>query len=479
MTDVDKTAGSVGSRPSEFSGREFVVVGLGESGVAATRTLLEYGAKVTVNDSRALDDLGERAVQVREMGAKLKLGGHRAEWFLDADAIVVSPGVPFLPALADAEQRRIPIWSEVELASRFVKSPIIAITGTNGKSTVTTLVGCMCAQGGFATFVGGNLGTPLVEVAGSEAAESTGRVVAEVSSFQLERVDAFHPHIAALLNVSEDHLDRYDSYAHYTATKGRIFHNQKREDHSVILAGDERLFALARVGLGTLHQFGYGGEVRLEDDNVVDEVSGLCVPVSELSLHGEHNALNACAAALLGRLAGVTSDVVEDVLRSYSGLPHRMQLVSVVDDVSFYDDSKATNVGAAVAAAVSAQKDHAHLMLILGGVDKGGSYHPLAQRLRKGFDHAILLGSAAGRIAQALLTADISFDRVGSLGAAVYRAAELAPVGSAVLLAPACSSFDMFHNYVDRGQCFRTAVEQLARTKSQGRFSDETEGGGG
>jgi len=450
----------------ELAGKSVLVVGLGKSGVAAARLLASRGARVTGNDLRAEDELDPEVHALRQSGVELVLGAHDPELFARVDAIVVSPGVPNLPALAVAERAGVRIASEIELASWFVRGTTIGITGTNGKSTVTTLLGQMCARSGRPTFVGGNLGTPLVDVVGTPAAEPGGYIVVELSSFQLERVDQLHLHGAALLNVTEDHLDRYPSFAAYADAKAAVFHNQTERDFAVVPGGDEFCAQLAARGQARIHRYaGDDGEVRIEAGALIDRDSGLQVPVSEIRLFGRHNLENACASALLARLAGVEPGAIAATLRAFTGLPHRMCHVRTLDDVDYYDDSKATNVGATAAALDGLSDRPGRVVLIAGGKDKGGDYGPLVERMRRIGRSTVLIGEAADVIERALSAAGLRCDRATSLEHAVELAQQYARPGDVVLLAPACASFDMFRSYSHRGEVFAAAVKELeART---------------
>ena len=368
---------------------------------------------------------------------------------------------PSLEVIDSAEARGVPVIGEIELASRFIDAPIVAITGTNGKSTVTTLVGEMCRSLGRPLFVGGNLGDPLIEVAETNAAESDGLVVAELSSFQLERVERLRAHVAVLLNISPDHLDRYDSFAAYAAAKARIFERQDSRDFAVVPDASPELRALVR-GEGRLATFGApGGSVVVEDDAIVDRVTGMRVPTAELGLRGRHNLSNACAAALVARLIGVETDAIASALREFGGLAHRMQYVATVRSVEYIDDSKATNVGAAVAAIAGLEGSRGKIVLIAGGVDKGGSYQPLRERMDREGRALVVLGEAAPLLEDAFEGSGSSVERATSMEDAVRRAALLAAPGDTVLLAPACSSFDMFRSYAERGDAFQEAVKSL------------------
>lgn len=446
----------------ELRGKRVLVVGLGASGLAAACLLASRGAEVIVNDLRGETELGGRAEAARGAGATLVLGSHESSLFTSVDRIVLSPGVPPLPALTDAESAGIPIASEIELASWFLESAtVVAITGTNGKSTVTSLVGEMCRRTGRPTFVGGNLGTPLVEVVGTDAAKKGGYVVVELSSFQLERVEHFRADVAVLLNITEDHLDRYPSFAAYAAAKANIFVGQRRADFAVVPAGDAVCLALARAGAATVHAFGPpDGEVRVHEDRIEDLRSGVRLATADLRIRGAHNLANASASMLAARLAGVPSDAIEAALREFTGLPHRMQHVRELGGISFFDDSKATNVGAAVAA-IAGLDGEGRVVLIAGGKDKGGSYAPLAESLATKGRAVVVLGEAADLIAEAIAPIGLPIERATTMDDAVRRARELAKPSDAVVLAPACSSFDMFRSYADRGDAFQRAVLAL------------------
>jgi UDP-N-acetylmuramoylalanine--D-glutamate ligase len=448
----------------ELTGTRVTVVGLGLSGLAVVRLLASKGARVTVNDSRL--DLGEQGAEATKLGASLSLGDHEPARFADAQLIVASPGVPPLPAFADASRRGIPVVSEIELASWFISAPIVGITGTNGKSTVTTLIGEMCEASGKPTFTGGNLGTPLSAAVDSAAARD-GYVVVELSSFQLERVEKFHAKVGVLLNVTDDHLDRYENLAAYAAAKGRLFTTQHKDGFAIAPAGDQLCLSLARTSPGTLATYaGADGEVRRQGDAIVDLVSGLSLPIAELGIRGEHNIDNACSAALAARLLGLSTDVIASTLRSFKGLPHRMQHVATLEGVDYFDDSKATNVGAAVAALAGFARAKTKVVLIAGGKDKGGSYAPLRAALEKTGAGLVLIGEASDLIAQAFAGSPLPIARAKSMDDAVEAAHRLARFGEAVLLAPACSSFDMFKSYAQRGDVFRDAV--LALQEAQG-----------
>jgi UDP-N-acetylmuramoylalanine--D-glutamate ligase len=333
---------------------------------------------------------------------------------------------------------------------------VVAIGGTNGKSTTTSLVGALLEARGLHAFVGGNLGEPLAD----HADEAFDVIVLEVSSFQMERVDTFRPHVCALLNVTDDHLDRYTSFDHYAHAKGNAFRRQQGSDWAIVPAGDAICLREARRGAGRIVRFGPGGELDVTDEAVVDRTTGDGFLRAEMALTGGHNALNVAAAVACVRPFAVTADTVRGVLREFRGLPHRTALVAEVGGVRFYDDSKGTNVGAAVTALEGLLEPRA--VLIAGGRDKGGSYGPLVEALARKGRAAVLLGEAADAIARAVGDR-VPVRRVGTMEEAVRVGASLAQRGDAVLLSPACSSFDMFRDYKHRGDEFVRAVRAFEK----------------
>ncbi|MCA9670161.1 MAG: UDP-N-acetylmuramoyl-L-alanine--D-glutamate ligase [Myxococcales bacterium] len=463
--------------PMELRDLEVLVVGLGRSGVAAAELCLAHGARVTVNDSRSADALRE-PLAVLDGRAQLSLGGHPEARFTAAQLIVLSPGVPPLPALDAARAAGVPIIGEIELAARFVEAPIVAITGTNGKSTTTTLVGAMLDESGLPTFVGGNLGTPLADAVrlGHPAVGVGGRVVLELSSFQLETVAEFRAHVAALLNLSEDHLDRYPDYEAYRAAKARIFERQREIDFAVVNGRDDQAMCRALAARSHAQKLSFAG-ARGDDEDAPgaffahDPQSGtalvLRLPQEEIDeryeasamrIAGQHNRENALAALLIARVAGATPDACARVLSQFRGLPHRMQRVAAIGDVLFYNDSKATNVGSVVGSIGGFERP---VVLIAGGKHKGGDYGPLRDIVAEVCTHVVLIGAAADLIAEAL-DGSAELHRAPTLEEAVRQAHQLARPGDAVVLSPACSSYDMFSNYEERGARFVEAVRALA-----------------
>ncbi|MDP9035828.1 MAG: UDP-N-acetylmuramoyl-L-alanine--D-glutamate ligase [Myxococcota bacterium] len=440
----------------ELSGKKVVVVGLGASGVAAARLCLRKGAEVVANDGKSLEALSSAARALEELGAKLVAGNHAEAGIDEADVVVVSPGVPRLAEVEIARARGVPIWGEVELAVRslFRPVPVVAIGGTNGKSTTTSLVGALLDAHGIRTFVGGNLGEPLAD----HADECFDVIVLEVSSFQMENVDVFRPHVSALLNVTDDHLDRYEGFEDYARAKGNAFARQTADDWAVVPCGDPICLRQAGRGGASIVTFGPGGTVDVIADAIVDRRTGESFRRADIALAGAHNALNIAAAiACVGpfRLSPVT---VRHVLRSFQGLPHRTAFVAEIGGVRFYDDSKGTNVGAAVAALDGLRESKA--VLLAGGRDKGGSYARLAEALARKGRAVVLIGEASEAIGRAVGDR-VPVRRAGSMKEAVRLGASLAMAGDAVLMSPACSSFDMFRDYKHRAEEFVSAVRDL------------------
>jgi UDP-N-acetylmuramoylalanine--D-glutamate ligase len=435
-----------------LSGKRVIVVGLKKSGIAAARLCLAEGARVLGTDKEPRERLDP---ELGALGIEVVAGGHSGVDFAAAELIVVSPGVPALPELEAAAQKGVEVIGELELACRRISAPIVAVGGTNGKSTTTTLVGALAAAAGVPSFVGGNLGTPASDAVGKPVE----LVVLEVSSFQLERAPSFRPRAAILLNISEDHLDRYPDFSAYAAAKGNAFVNQTASDVAIIPEGDELCARQARRGQGRLLRFGAAGDYVIERDSVLESASGERFELSASKLFGRHNFENAAAAIAAARAVGIGPAEVRAGLASFEPLPHRMALAGELGSVRFYDDSKGTNVGASVTALLGLLEPRG--VLIAGGRDKHGSYQPLVSALRKKGRAVVVIGEAAERIAAAVGDA-VPVAKAGDLDDAVRKAYGLARPGDAVLLSPACSSFDMFQSYADRGEKFVKAVQRLS-----------------
>ncbi|HYQ41697.1 MAG TPA: UDP-N-acetylmuramoyl-L-alanine--D-glutamate ligase [Polyangiaceae bacterium] len=445
----------------ELAGKRVIVVGLGKSGVAAAKLCLAQGAHVVGTDSAPAERVSDEA---RALGIELALGGHDAVEFESAHLVVVSPGVPQLPELTRAERAGVEVIGELELASRFIDAPIVAIGGTNGKSTTTTLVGDMFLAAGLKAFVGGNLGTPTAEA----VKERYDVVVFEVSSFQLERVPSFKPRVSVLLNISEDHLDRYPSFLAYAEAKGNAFVSQNPDDFAIIPDGDADCRQQAKRGRGQILSFGSYGDYVVSGRTVTETRSGEVFDLETSALHGRHNLENAAAAIAAARALDLNPSAIRKALAAFKPLGHRMARVASVRGVTFYDDSKGTNVGASVTALRGLAEERG--VLIAGGRDKQGTYEPLVAALEAKGRAVVVIGEAAELIAKAV-GSRVPLLRARSMDDAVEQAFSAAQPGDAVLLSPACSSFDMFKSYADRGDRFVSAVERLAQSQASGEAS--------
>ncbi len=453
---------------SQFSvtGLHVVVVGAARSGVAAATLVARRGARVTLSDAATgvVD-----AASLRGVGIALELGGHRAETFEAADLIVLSPGVsPRLPIVARARAAGVPVISEIELAARWLRGRIVAVTGTKGKSTTTVLAGRMLDASGRRAVVGGNIGAAL----SSQVDDSTPDVihVVEVSSFQLELTDTFRPWIAVCLNVSPDHLDRHSSFEDYVDAKARIFANQTDEDAMVINADDPRVLDIARSGRARALRFAVSRTleegVHVTAEAIVHRAADRerpLVPLSAVRLTGRHLLSDVVAAAAVGTLAGVGPDAMTRAVQSFVGLEHTLEFVAEHDGVRFVNDSKATNVAAARAAIECYGRG---LVVILGGRFKGGRLADLRAPLAARGAAVVALGEARPLIHEAVGDA-ASITDVETMADAVAAGRRLARPGGTVLLAPACASLDMFRDYAERGRVFKEEVDRLGRSAGE------------
>ncbi|MFN7916039.1 MAG: UDP-N-acetylmuramoyl-L-alanine--D-glutamate ligase [Vicinamibacterales bacterium] len=448
-------------------GQRVTVVGAARSGVAAALLLTTRGARVTLSDAKpALADADRD--RLTNAGVLLELGGHRADTFTGADLLVLSPGVPpEQPAIVAARAAGVPVIGEVELAFRWLKGRVIAITGTKGKSTTTTLTGRMLKQGGLAVTVGGNIGAPI----SAQVEESTPDMlhVVEVSSFQLEQIDTFRPWISVMVNFSPDHLDRHGTVEAYGAAKARVFENQQASDIAVLNADDEpsmRLASQARASrrLFSRHRTLEAGTF-LDDGWIVSRVDGATerlVPLTSIRLLGEHLIDDVMAAATVASIAGVSPAAMTTAVESFAGLEHAMELVADLDGVRFVNDSKATNVEAAVR---SIESFPGGVVAIVGGKYKGGDLRLLRTPIGGRGKAVVAIGEAKDLVRQAL--GDITEVRdAGSMEEAVRAAFALARPSGVVVLAPACASFDMFRDYAERGRRFKEAVQRLVEGRT-------------
>jgi UDP-N-acetylmuramoylalanine--D-glutamate ligase len=446
----------------ELEGKRVLVVGLARTGVATALFCAARGAQVTATEARGEATLGEAVQRLRDAGCKLEFGGHSNEIFLAQDLIVPSPGVPAsLPGLAAAQAAGIPVWSEIELASRFLRGRLVAITGSNGKTTTTSLVGHILKGASFPVIVAGNIGTPLIACV-QDSSETT-ITVAEVSSFQLELVDSFRPNIAVLLNLTPDHIDRHGSFESYARAKARIFENQTERDAAVINADDSRSSQYTSVK-PPIYRFSRAKRVAdgvsVQEDQIVFRGDGeetVLLALGDIHLRGQHNVENVLAAAATAYLLGVEPDAIAAGVSSFAGVEHRLEFVAQIGGVDFFNDSKATNVDAG---AKAIEAFSGGLLVILGGKDKDGDFAPLADLLRQRARRAFVIGAAAQKIESQLSAVPLT--QAGTLDRAVAMAFECAQPGDTILLAPACASFDQFENYEHRGRVFKQLVRELA-----------------
>ncbi len=449
----------------EIKGKKVLVVGLGKSGLAAALFLRRRGAQVTVSDVRSAEALAKEIPALIEAGIMVESGGHGLLTFRRQDLIVVSPGVPLdTPELAQVKHFGLPVIGELELAARFLKGHTLAVTGSNGKTTTTTLLGEILKAGGLPTLVGGNIGLPVVALI-DESTEDTWSVL-EVSSFQLETTVQFHPEIAVILNITPDHLDRHGSFENYCAAKERIFAAQTAGDFLVLNADNTPCAAAAARSAAKVYWFSVEHPVPqgawLEQGSVVyraaeDAPTEHVMPLRGIPLKGSHNIENVLAAVVAARLAGVPAEIIRHAVESFQAVEHRLEYVVTHNGVQFYNDSKATNVDA-TAKAIAAFSGGIHL--ILGGKDKNSDYTLLSDLLRERVSAVYTIGSAAAKI-ESHLRGVVSIYSCETLDKAVASAAAAARPGEVVLLAPACSSFDQFENYEQRGKVFKQLVKDL------------------
>ncbi len=454
-----------------YKGQTVLIVGGARSGIAAAEFLLSRSARVILTDVKGHETLAPALAPLQTLAEKsgeliLELGGHRSDSFRCCDVVVVSPGVPLtLPFFDESRKRGIPVISEVELAARHVRGRILGITGSNGKTTTTTLVAELLRGSGLRGYAAGNIGIPLVSYADRSTPEDI--YATELSSFQLEGVQSFRPFVAAILNLTPDHLDRYPSFAAYVAAKKRIFMNQTSAEFAVLNHDDPGTAALAaevqsQPVLFSHHSepgrgaFLRGGRILFRSEGSELELFG----TDDVALKGAHNLENLLAASVIALLAGVKPDTVQGVIRNFSGVEHRLEWVAEIRGVQYFNDSKATNVDATIK---SLEAFPGNIHLIAGGRDKGGDFTLLRPLVEKRVKQIVLIGEAAGKIRDALEGAAEAVE-AASLPEAVILCSSRAVPGDVVLLAPACASFDMFQNYEHRGRIFKQAVLDIKRS---------------
>jgi UDP-N-acetylmuramoylalanine--D-glutamate ligase len=446
----------------ELKGKKILVVGLGKSGLASALFLRRRGARVTVSDVRSAEALAREIPALLEAGIAVEAGGHGLLTFRRQDLIVVSPGVPLnTPEIMQVKSFGLPVIGEVELAAGYLKGKVLAITGSNGKTTTTSLCGEILHAGGLPVAIGGNIGLPVIALV--EESRDDGWSVLEVSSFQLETTEKFRPEIAVILNVTPDHLDRHITFENYVAAKERIFARQKPED-ALVLNWDDPV-TRASVDRAPSRVFWFSREKPVErgayliDGEIVFKSSKGAAPerivaIEKIPLKGEHNVENVLAAVCAARLAGVEADAIRKAVESFHAVEHRLEFVATLNGVDYYNDSKATNVDAA-AKAISSFSGGVHL--ILGGKDKNSDYTQLSALLKKRVKAVYTIGAAAEKI-ETQIRGDVPIVSAGTLVDAVNQAGDAAMPGEVVLLAPACSSFDQFENYEHRGRVFKQLV---------------------
>jgi UDP-N-acetylmuramoylalanine--D-glutamate ligase len=446
----------------ELKGKKVLVVGLGKSGFAAALFLRRHGAQVTVSDLRTAQVLNKEISSLLEAGISVEAGGHGLLTFRRQDLIVVSPGVPLsTPELIQVRALGLPIIGELELAARFLEGNVLAITGSNGKTTTTSLCGEIFSAAGLQTLVAGNIGLPVIEVV-DQSTPGTWSVL-EVSSFQLETTETFHPQVAVILNITPDHLDRHGTFENYVAMKERIFANQTGDDYLILNADDPAVLQAAGRAQAHVLWFSRSKIVRrgafLLNSLVMFRASEQAtpipvLPIADIPLKGEHNIENVLAAVCAACVANIPADVIAHAVGSFHAVEHRLEFVAAIRGVDYYNDSKATNVDA-TAKAIASFPGNIHL--ILGGKDKNSDYTQLNALLRARVKAVYTIGSAAAKI-EGQITGVTRLIHAGTLEAAVDQAASQAEAGDVVLLAPACSSFDQFENYEERGRVFKQAV---------------------
>jgi UDP-N-acetylmuramoylalanine--D-glutamate ligase len=449
---------------TQLRGKRVLVVGLARTGVATALFCAARGARVTATDTRGESEIGEAIAKLHEAGIVLELGGHREKSFLEQDLIIPSPGVPADGVhLKAARAKGVTIWSEIELAYRFMKGRLLGITGSNGKTTTTSLIEHILKTAGMQTVLAGNIGTPLIACV--DAMNDETWTVAELSSFQLELVDTFRPNIGVFLNLTPDHLDRHHTLQAYGAAKARLFENQTGEDAAILNADDAATTpyapSLPRVyWFSRKQRVAQGAYVRAEE--IVFRQDGkeeILLKIEDIPLAGAHNLENVLAAVAAARLAGATATAIAKGVRSFAGVEHRLEFVSEIDGVRYYNDSKATNVDATVKAIDAFP---GRILIILGGKDKGSDYTVLQKPLREKTILALLIGAAAEKI-EKQISGSVALERAETIERAVEIASHAAQRGDVVLLAPACASFDQFQNYEHRGRVFKDLVRQLEK----------------
>lgn len=446
-----------------LEGITVLVVGLGRTGEALCHFLLNRGAHVKVSEKTVTEEIGRKITLWKQKGVNVETGKHVLESFLEADLIVPSPGVPMIPELEEAKKEGVKIISEIELAYRFLKGKIVGITGSNGKSTTATLTHKILKDGGFEALLAGNIGTPLISLV--EDSKDEHIFVTEISSFQLQHVKDFSASVSVFLNISPDHLDWHSSFAEYFEAKKKLLSTQKKEGQAILNKDDPQVWSLNKEGPYQVYAFSRNDKVfpgsYIEGDWIVvhDIQKERLMKTSEIPLFGIHNQENIMASSLVGHIFGLPLAQIRESIQGFKGLKHRLEKVSTIKGIDFYNDSKATNVDATLK---SIQSFDRKIILILGGKDKGGDFHKLKNAIQEKVKKIILIGEAKEKIGRALNNA-VPTENVSSLREAVRFGYSEAKAGEVILLAPACTSFDMFRNFEERGEVFKQEVLALEK----------------
>ncbi len=451
----------------EYNNKTVLIVGLAKSGVAVARFLSKRGAHVVIKEDKPYGELEDAVEQLRGLEIEYHLKGDFEVPFDKCSLAVVSPGVPLdHPTITAALTNDIPVISEIELAFRHCSAQLIAITGTNGKTTTTALTGEILKAGGRKTFMAGNIGIPMIEVV--EDAKAGDVIVCEVSSFQLETICLFNPYIAAILNITEDHLNRHKTMDNYLRAKTRIYENQRSHQFLVINRDDNTLVDSVRNAKARVLYFSRKSSLRegcyVDNDSIVISTEGKKIPVcsvKDLKIPGEHNIENALAACIIGFTAGVSVQDIGRALTEFPGVEHRIEYVDTINGVEYYNDSKGTNPEASIRAINAMNRP---IVLIAGGMDKGSDFSSFIEQFFGRVKDLVLLGETADRMeAQAIQQGFKNIHKVSSLEEAVNKSSQLAQWGDCVLLSPACASWDMFKDYEERGRLYKKAVSNLRR----------------
>jgi UDP-N-acetylmuramoylalanine--D-glutamate ligase len=452
-----------------LKGKKVLIVGFGRTGEAVCTFLLQKGARIKISEQKTAEELGKNIHSWQEKGVVIESGGHQLQSFLESNLIIPSPGVPELQELEKAKKKGIPILSEIELASRFLKGKMVGITGTNGKSTTATLTHKIMTEGGFRSHLAGNIGTPLIQFADQSHPDDI--YVTELSSFQLKYTETFHADVSVFLNISPDHLDWHIDFGDYYESKKNLLLKQRSKGTAILNRDDSLVWALRN--LGEFRVFGFSQQSSLsrgcwiQDDWIIlaDKKRDQLMQTWEVPLLGPHNRENIMASALVGHVFGIPSATIKESIKNFKGLEHRLEKVVALGEVEFYNDSKATNVDATLKSLKSFDQP---IILILGGRDKGGDFSQLKEPIKQRVKSVILIGEAKEKIKKSL-NRTVPLRKAADLGEAVRLAYSAAQPQGIVLLAPGCTSFDMFQDFEERGKAFKEEVWALKTKMNQGK----------